>query len=87
MNDSMSCVIASSPAAAVVPRSQPAVSAGSITTARGTMSGLRMLFLNRRRGQEMTALRVASAPVPAVVGTATTGSGRRVIDRVPTPSR
>jgi len=34
-----------------------------------------MLFLNRRRGQEMTAFRVASAPVPAVVGAATTGRG------------
>ena len=87
MNDSISCVIASSPAAAVVARSHPAPRAGSMITARGTMSGLRMLFLNRRRGHEITALRVASAPVPAVVGIATTGSGQRVIERVPTPSR
>ena len=47
-----------------------------------------MLFLNRRCGQEITALRVASAPVPAVVGTATNGNGHRVIVRpLPTPSR
>ena len=52
-------------------------SAGSTMAARGTMRGLRMLFLKRRVGHDSTALRVASAPVPAVVGIATTGRGVR----------
>ena len=33
-----------------------------------------MLALNRRSGEPITAFRVASAPVPAVVGTATHGA-------------
>ena len=87
-NDSMSWVMQSSPVAAVVARSQETVSCGSTIAARGTIIQLRMLFFNRRRGQEMTALRVASAPVPAVVGTATSGSGHCWIAKHrPTPSR
>ena len=34
------------------------------------MNGLRMLTLTRCRGDSSTALRVTSAPVPAVVGSA-----------------
>ena len=46
-----------------------------------------MLFLKRRVGHDSTALRVASAPVPAVVGIATTGRGARESARPrPTPS-
>ena len=78
----------SSPDAAMVDESQDAVRSGSTSAARGTIIGLRMLFLNRRRGQEITAFRVASAPVPAVVGTATMGSGHcRMARPRPTPSR
>ena len=63
------------------------ISFGSRITARGTISGLRKLFLNLRFGHERTALRVASAPVPAVVGTAKKGSGGLTIGTPrPTPS-
>ena len=72
----------------MVAGSHEAVRSGSTSATLGTIIGLRMLFLNRRRGQEITAFRVASAPVPAVVGTATTGSGHCPIVRPrPTPSR
>jgi hypothetical protein len=56
------------------------------------MPSARRLFLNggssESRSEEMTAFLVASEPVPAVVGTATTGSGSRSnCSPRPTPSR
>ena len=41
----------------------------------GSISGLRRLTFTRCSGEASTALRVTSAPVPAVVGTAMTGRG------------
>ena len=42
---------------------------------RGTMFGLRKLTFNACSGEVSTAFRVASAPVPAVVGIARKGRG------------
>src|SRR5438105_434110 len=47
---------------------------GSISATRGRRNSLRMLALNFFSGRPMTALRVASAPVPAVVGMAIQGA-------------
>ena len=64
------------PVAAVTSGGSDRVSSGSTTASRGSMSGLRRLALTPCSGERSTALRVASAPAPAVVGTATIGSGR-----------
>jgi hypothetical protein len=74
----MSCVMASSPVAAVTAGGRDRVSSGSTNTNRGSSRSLRMLRLARCSGEEITPLRVASDPVPAVVGTATIGSTSRV---------
>ena len=51
------------------------------------MCSERRLVLKGGSYEEMTAFLVASLPVPAVVGTASSGSGRAVIfNPVPTPS-
>ena len=52
---------------------------GSISAMRGSNNSLRKLALNRFSGQPITALRVTSAPVPAVVGTAIQGAAECVI--------
>ena len=83
---SMSCESASDPLAAIVAAGSPASRSGSTTAASGTMSGLRRLALTSPA--DSTALRVTSEPVPAVVGTATHGSGRAAKGRpCPTTSR
>ncbi len=67
---------------------QDAVSPGSTSATRGIISALRRLALTRCAGAASTALAVTSAPVPAVVGTATQGTAGRVIFRPdPTTSR
>ncbi len=64
------------------------VSSGSIRTSLGTIRSDRRLFFEAGSSHEMTAFFVASLPVPAVVGTATTGSGGSlIVSPRPTPSR
>ncbi|OPZ14640.1 MAG: hypothetical protein BWZ10_01870 [candidate division BRC1 bacterium ADurb.BinA364] len=53
------------------------VSSGSTMATVGSIPGLRMLALMRCSGEPRTALRVTSAPVPAVVGRAMWGAARR----------
>ena len=60
---------------------QDTLSCGSISATRGIISGLRKLALRRCSGEASTALAVTSAPVPAVVGTATQGTAGSVIAR------
>ena len=63
----MSWVMASIPLAAVVAGGTVVVSSGSIRAICGRIRSSRRLFLKGGSYEEMTALRVASAPVPAVV--------------------
>jgi hypothetical protein len=72
---------ASRPLAAVTGGGQLMVSSGSTIATRGIISGLRRLALTRWAGEVSTALAVTSAPVPAVVGTATSGTEGLVIFR------
>ena len=87
-NGSRHWVSASRPLAAVTGGGQDTVSSGSTSATRGIISGLRRLALRWCSGTASTALAVTSAPVPAVVGTATQGAAGRVIFRpAPTTSR
>ena len=70
---------ASRPLAAVTGAGQDRVSSGSTSATRGIISGLRRLAFSPCSGAARTALAVTSAPVPAVVGTATQGADGRVI--------
>ena len=72
---SITWVTASRPEASVTGRGQPSVSAGSTIARRGSIRASRRLTLRRCSGTPITALRVTSAPVPAVVGMATKGKG------------
>src|SRR5690606_21780583 len=74
VNDSIACDNASAPALAVSAGGQPSVSSGSHTAVCGTRCGLEMPTLLTRSGSVSTATGVTSEPVPAVVGSATTGS-------------
>ncbi len=67
---SMTCVRASRPVLAVTSGGMLYVSLGSTSATRGSISGLRRLTFTRCSGEAKTALRVTSAPVPAVVGMA-----------------
>jgi hypothetical protein len=58
-----------------------AVSPGSTSATLGITSALRRLALTRCPDEASTALAVTSAPVPAVVGTATQGTAGRVMVR------
>ena len=62
------------PVAAVSAGGRPSASSGSTSATRGSINGLRKLTLTPCDGDPSTALRVASAPVPAVVGTAMKGT-------------
>ena len=64
--------------AAVTAAGRPSASSGSTSATRGSIAALRRLTFTRAAGTASTALRVASAPVPAVVGTAMNGSGTSV---------
>jgi len=76
------------PLAAVTGGGQEALSSGSTSATRGSINGLRRLALTWCSGTASTALAVTSAPVPAVVGTATQGTEGRVTFRpAPTTSR
>ena len=87
-NGSRHWVSASRPLAAVTGGGHDTVSSGSTSATRGIISGLRRLALSRCPGAASTAFAVTSAPVPAVVGTATHGRAGRVISRpAPTTSR
>lgn len=54
---------------------RPSASSGSMTASLGHILGLLRLTFTRCCGEDRTAFRVASDPVPAVVGTAAKGSG------------
>src|SRR5690606_20449261 len=71
--DSARCTRASIPEAAVTPAGAPRVSSASTIAAAGTRYGLETPTLSSRSGSVTTATGVASDPVPAVVGTATSG--------------
>ena len=74
-------VSASSPLAAVTFGGQSRVSSGSTSATRGIIDSLRRLALRPCSGEASTAFAVTSAPVPAVVGTATNGTDGRVMGR------
>ena len=70
----MACMSASSPTAAVTAGGQPTVSSGSREIAsRGRRCWCEMPVFTRCSGTSRTATAVTSEPVPAVVGSATTG--------------
>ncbi len=71
------------PLAAVTAGGQDTVSSGSISAARGSIAAPRRLALRLCSGEASTAFAVTSAPVPAVVGTATHGTEGRVTGRPP----
>ena len=85
---SITWVTASRPEASVTAQGQPSASAGSISARRGSIRASRSDTLRRCAGTSTTALRVASAPAPAVVGMATKGRGAAGSGRPsPTTSR
>lgn len=71
----MSCVRASSPVAAVMFGGVLRVNIGSTITLSGIMERWRRLTFTLASGIAITAFRVTSAPVPAVVGMAIIGAG------------
>ena len=88
VNGSINCVSASRPVLAVTAGGKLWVSSGSTSARRGSIVGLRRLALMPCSGEASTALRVTSAPVPAVVGMAMQGNDGCVSDWPrPTTSR
>lgn len=84
----MSCTIASSPERAVTSGGSVRVSAGSSSATRGSSDSCRMLALTPLAASASTVLRVASEPVPAVVGASRSGAAGRVTGTPrPTTSR
>ncbi len=75
------------PTAAVMFGGRPRVSSGSAMTSPGSMRGWKMIFLVWSRSSVITAARPTSEPVPAVVGTATTGAMPSTSTRVYQSSR
>ena len=73
VNASTACASASIPLNAVTRGGQLSVSSGSQIAARGISSGEETPTFSRRPGSPTTATGETSDPVPAVVGTATTG--------------
>ena len=72
-------VSASSPLDAVTAGGHGTVSRGSTSATAGSISGLRRLAFTASAVEVSTAFAVTSEPVPAVVGTATYGTGRCAI--------
>src|ERR1700692_12044 len=72
--DSIACVSASMPEWAVTLAGQEMVSAGSTTAHFGIRARDAMPTFIARSGSATTATGLTSDPVPAVVGTATTGA-------------
>ncbi|KAG1172196.1 hypothetical protein G6F35_016910 [Rhizopus arrhizus] len=62
------------PVAAVIFGGSPTVSSGSRMTMAGSMRAWKMMRLTCAASSVMTDARPTSDPVPAVVGTATTGA-------------
>src|SRR5919201_1132122 len=79
----MACVSASTPTAAVSDGGIESVSAGSTIAAAQRQWQLANIIFTSRSVSVITITRVASLPVPAVVGTATTGSPARGIFSTP----
>src|SRR5579863_4302205 len=73
-NDSIACASASMPECAVTLAGQETVSAGSTTAHFGIRARDAMPTFIARSGSATTATGLTSDPVPAVVGTATTGA-------------
>ena len=87
-NGSRHCVSASSPVLAVTSGGSEYVSSGSTIATVGSIDGLRRLTFTRASSTMSTALRVTSAPVPAVVGMAIVGTEGSASGRArPTTSR
>ena len=74
--DSIACVIASMPVAAVSNAGSPTVSSGSSRASSGIIAGAPSTTLRPSFGTVITALRPTSLPVPAVVGIAQNGTSR-----------
>ncbi|MNT77759.1 hypothetical protein D3C72_2169090 [compost metagenome] len=68
------CDSASMPVAAVILGGRPMVSSGSRITMDGSMRAWKMIRFTWADSSVMTDARPTSEPVPAVVGTATTGA-------------
>ena len=62
------------PVAAVIPGGRPSVSSASRITMAGNIRAWKMMRLTSATSSVMTDARPTSDPVPAVVGTATTGA-------------
>ncbi len=73
-NGSMSCVNASSPVLAVTAGGIEALNSGSTSATAGRSCMPRRLTFTPCSGERITALRVTSVPVPAVVGMAMHGT-------------
>ncbi len=72
------------PVAAVIAGGMPSMSSGSMTAACAAMSGVPpTLNLTSRSGSVITAQSVTSLPVPAVVGTVTSGGMRHSMGSCP----
>src|SRR5204863_8570922 len=74
VNASIAWASASIPANAVTVGGQPYVSVGSTTATVGISARLEIPTLSAASGSVITDTGVTSEPVPAVVGTATTGA-------------
>jgi len=74
MKDSIACESASMPECAVTMGGAPTVSSGSQIAWRGIMCGLATPIFISVAGSVITATGVASEPVPAVVGSAISGT-------------
>ena len=75
------------PVAAVTLGGSPTVNSGSSMTTAGSMRGWKMIFLVWSERSVITEARPTSEPVPAVVGTATTGAMPATSTRVNQSSR
>ena len=73
-NDSIACTSVSMPVMAVMKGGQVRVISGSSSAKRAVALGLMITSFLCCSGSAMTLLIVISAPVPAVVGIATTGA-------------
>src|SRR2546425_11751019 len=75
------------PVPAVTPAGRLTLSAGSTSATHDAMLGVPpTLNFTFRSGSVITAQRVTSLPVPAVVGTATSGGGRAGVGALPPSS-
>ena len=80
---STACVRASSPVEAVINGGSERVTSGSSTAYLGISGKSLIGYLTRVFASVMTAARVVSLPVPAVVGTAKSGGSGRITFKMP----